>query len=246
MTVKDYFSAHSADYQRYRPGYPAELFDYLALTAPALNVALDVGTGNGQAAAELARHFALVLAGDPSANQLKHAVPNARVSYVRHAAERLPVRSAAVDLLAVAQAAHWFDFAPFYAEARRVVRPGGIVALFTYSLFRVDAVVDALVDRFYRDRVGRYWPPERRYVDEHYRSLPFPLEELPAPKFRLEVSWPREALLSYVGTWSAVERCRAASGVDPVPELAAALAVSWPAGTARKLHFPIHLRIGRV
>ena len=246
MSVKDHFSAGSADYQRYRPSYPAELFDFLAATAPALRVALDVGTGNGQAAGALARHFGVMLAGDPSANQLRHAVPHERVHYLRHAAERLPVRGGSADLLAVAQSAHWFDFPPFYAEARRVLRPNGIVALWTYSLFRLDTAVDAAVDRFYRDRIGVYWPPERRYVDDHYRSLPFPLEELPAPEFELNVDWPFEALMSYIGTWSAVGRCRAATGVDPVPELAAGLRTSWPAGAVRRIRFPIHLRIGRV
>ena len=246
MSVKDYFSAASADYRRFRPGYPGELFEFLAAAAPSRRVALDVATGNGQAAGAMARHFELVLAGDPSANQLKEAAPHERVHYVRHAAERLPVRTGAADLLAVAQAAHWFDFPPFYSEARRVLRPNGIVALWTYSLFRVDAAVDAAVERFYRDRVGAYWPPERRYVDEHYRSLPFPLEELPAPGFELNVDWPLEALMSYIGTWSAVGRCRGATGVDPVPELAGALRAGWPAGAIRAIRFPIHLRIGRV
>ena len=127
-----------------------------------------------------------------------------------------------------------------------MLRPRGIVALWTYSLFRVDAAVDAVVERFYRDRLGPYWPPERRYVDDHYRSLPFPLEELPAPEFELTVRWPFEGLLRYIGTWSAVGRCRSATGVDPVPELAAALAGGWPQGAVRAIRFPIHLRIGRV
>jgi len=246
VSVKDYFSAGSADYRRYRPGYPGELFDFLAAEAPSRQVALDVATGNGQAVADLAAHFDVVLASDLSANQLRQAVPHDRVHYVRHAAERLPVRSSCADLVAVAQSAHWFDFAPFYAEARRVLRPRGVVALWTYSLFRVDAAVDAVVDGFYTDRVGAYWPPERRHVDERYLSLPFPLAELSAPSFELKVDWSREALLSYVATWSAVGRCRAATGVDPVPELARALTGQWPAGEARAIRFPIHLRIGRV
>ena len=246
MNVKDYFSAGSPDYRRFRPGYPAALFDFLAAATPSRRVALDVATGNGQAAGEMARHFEFVLAGDSSANQLKEAAAHERVHYVRHTAERLPVRTGAADLVAVAQAAHWFDFPPFYSEARRVLRPRGIVALWTYSLFRVDSAVDTVVERFYRERVGPYWPPERRYVDNHYRSLPFPLEELPAPEFELSVDWPFEALMSYIGTWSAVGRCRSATGVDPAPELALALSAGWPQGAARSIRFPIHLRIGRV
>ncbi len=246
MSVKDHFSGQSAEYQLYRPGYPPELAAFLAATAPGTALALDVATGNGQAALDLARHFDLVLAGDVSWNQLQHRARNERVRYLRHSAEALPVRDEAADLLAVAQAAHWFEFTRFYAEARRVLKHGGVVALWTYSLFRADAAVDAIVDDFYRGPVGSYWPPERRHVDAHYRSLPFPFDELPAPGFELKVDWPLAAVVNYVGTWSAVERYRKALGSDPLPELAAALAPLWPSGGTRKFRFPIHLRIGRV
>ena len=110
----------------------------------------------------------------------------------------------------------------------------------------MDAAVDALVDAFYRVRVGSYWPPERRHVDEHYASLAFPFEQLPAPAFELKVEWPLGALVNYVGTWSAVERFRAATGSNPLPELAAALEPHWPPGGRREFRFPIHLRIGRI
>jgi SAM-dependent methyltransferase len=246
VSFKDHFSRHSADYQQYRPHYPRELAGYLAATAPGTALALDAATGNGQAAVDLALYFERVLASDASENQLRHAVHHGRVSYLRHAAESLPVRSGVVDLLAVAQAAHWLDLPRFYAEARRVLKPNGIVALWSYGLFRVDAAVDAVVGTFYSDRVGRYWPPERRWIDDGYRSLPFPFDELSAPPFELTAEWPLEAVIHYVGTWSAVMRCRELTGEDPLPGLRAQLAPDWPQGGTRRLRWPIHLRIGRV
>lgn len=245
MGFQDHFSRQAEAYGLYRPRYPSELCAYVASQAPSRTLALDVATGNGQAACDLAAHFECVLASDASAAQLAQAMPHSRVRYLRHAAERLPVATGVVDVVVVAQAAHWFDLPRFYAEARRVLRPGGLVAIWTYGTMRVDAGVDRAVDTFYRDVVGRYWPPERRHVESGYRTLQFPLDELPAPAFELVTDWSLERTIRYVGTWSAVGRYRAALGRDPLPDLEAALRPSWPAGGDRRLRWPIHLRLGR-
>jgi len=245
MSFKDHFSRQAADYDRYRPAYPPALLAHVAALAPGRDLALDVATGNGQAAIGLAGEFERVLASDASASQLARARPHPRVQYLRHTAERLPLRAAAVDALVAAQAAHWFDFPAFYAEARRVMKPGGIVALWTYERPQAGPDVDAAIDVFYRDVVGPYWPPERRHVEAAYRSLPFPLTETPAPPFSLTTDWTREDLMHYVGTWSAVDRYRTQTGRDPLPALASTLAALWPDGSARKLIWPIHLRLGR-
>lgn len=52
---KDHFSGHAKQYARYRPAYPAALYDWLAGEAPARHCAWDVASGNGQAAVEIAR-----------------------------------------------------------------------------------------------------------------------------------------------------------------------------------------------
>lgn len=247
VPFKDHFSRQAAEYARYRPGYPPALFEFLAAQSPARRLAIDCATGNGQAAVGLAAHFARVLAVDASQAQLAHALPHPRVSYLAAPAERLPIAGGAADLVAAAQAAHWFHFARFYAECRRVLRPGGLVALWTYEKFKVDPTIDAALDHFYTEVIGAYWPPERRYVEQGYRSLPFPFEERAAPEFELSLKWDRATVLRYVGTWSAVQRYRDSLGADPMPLLEAALVRSWPdeAGT-RELAWPIHLRLGSV
>jgi SAM-dependent methyltransferase len=246
VTFKDHFSRVARDYQQYRPRYPPELAAHLAALSPRRELALDLATGNGQAAVDLAQHFERVLASDASAGQLAHAAPHARVTYLRHSAEMLPVRDAVADLVAVAQAAHWLDFARFYAEARRVLRPGGVVALWAYGPFRIDDEIDRRVHAFYDGVVGPYWPPERRYIEAGYRTLPFPLAELPAPQVAFASDWTLQQVISYVGTWSAVDRYRAANGADPLPRLAAELAPLWPDAGTRRVEWPIHLRLGRV
>lgn len=176
---------------------------------------------------------------------LAQAMAHPRVQYLRHPAERLPVAGGTADLVAVAQAAHWLDLPRFYAEARRALRPGGILALWTYSNLRVESGCDAVLDRFYCDRVGAYWPVERRHVEAGYRTLPFPLTELHAPAFELSGDWSLERVVAYVGTWSAVARCRAADGADPLPALAGELSVPWAGAPVRPVRWPLHLRLGR-
>lgn len=244
MSFKDHFSRQSAAYSRYRPAYPEALVDFVAAQAPGRRVALDCATGNGQAAVALAGRFGAVLAIDGSPSQLCRARPHPRVHYVTGHAERLPVRDRSVELVAAAQAAHWFDFARFHAECRRVLVPHGVVALWTYEKFRVNDAVDAVIDDFYANVVGRDWPAERRYVEQGYRTLPFPWRELPAPAFALETDWELEQVMGYLASWSSVQRFKERTGRDPLPALAPRLAALWPRSVALRLRWPIHLRIG--
>jgi SAM-dependent methyltransferase len=150
-----------------------------------------------------------------------------------------------VSLVAVAQAVHWFDFDRFYAECRRVLVPGGVVAVWTYELFHSTRAVDAVIDRLYRDTVGAYWPPERKYVEAAYQTLPFPWAELDAPRFDLRTDWSLEQVVGYLGSWSAVQRYQDAKGADPLPSVQSELAAAWPSSETVRLIWPIHLRIGR-
>jgi SAM-dependent methyltransferase len=246
-TFKDHFSAQSAAYSRYRPGYPRELIAFVASCAPGRALAVDCATGNGQAAVALAEHFDKVVAVDASRDQIERAAAHPRVDYVCTTAENLPVADGAVDLVVAAQAAHWFDFERFYVECRRVLAPGGAFAAWTYEKFRVDPEVDAIIDRFYTGVVGPYWPPERRHVESGYRTLPFPWRDMPAPAFLLETRWDLDQVMGYLATWSAVQRYKEANDQrDPLPDLREQLASRWPVdGAARLVAWPIHLRVGR-
>ena len=193
----------------------------------------------------IAPHYDTVLALDGSLTQLGRATAHPRVAYVAALAERLPVADRSVDLVVAAQAAHWFDFGRFHAECARVLAPGGAVVAWTYEKFRVDAAVDAVVDDFYRDVVGPYWPPERRYVEEGYRTLPFPWAEVPAPAFELQTDWDLAQVIGYLGSWSSAQRYKDALGEDPLRRLEAPLAAAWGGTAVRRIRWPIHLRAGR-
>jgi hypothetical protein len=246
-TFPDHFSGHAELYRRYRPTYPAELYAWLAEISPGCAAAWDCATGSGQAAVGLAPHFELVVATDASAEQIGHARAHPAVRYVRAAAERAPLADASVDLITVAQAVHWFHLDAFYAEARRVARRGAHVAVWTYSLVRVGAAVDAVVDWFYDQVVGPWWPPERRHVHERYQRLPFPFARVRAPSFDMRPRWTRADLLGQLSTWSSVNRYRKERGTDPLDLLRPKLAEKWPdAEETRDVSWPIHLRVGRL
>lgn len=245
--IADHFSHAAALYAECRPGYPAELFEFLAGMCDQRSHAWDAGTGSGQAAIALARHFETVIASDASIEQLAHARAHSRVHYVSAASETSPLAPSCIDLVCVAQAVHWFKFNPFYEEVRRVSRPGGIIALWTYLLPVMNDDFNDLVRQFWFETLGPYWPPERRYVDEMYRTLPFPFHDLDVPEFSIRLQWTVNQFLGYLRTWSAVGRYRKQHGVDPVLAIAPALTTLWAGNSEiRTLTWPVIMRLGRV
>jgi SAM-dependent methyltransferase len=217
LGFKDHFSQVAAQYAAFRPTQPPALLDWVVSLAAARELAWDCGTGNGQVAVGLAEWFARVYATDASASQIAHATPNDRVQYAVAPAEASGLPAGCVDLITVSQALHWFDIDAFNREATRVLVPGGAIAVWTYQTPTVEpAVLGALFLRFARDTVGAYWPPERRLVEDGYRAVPFPFDEVAAPPFELRAEWTLAQLAGYLRTWSATMRYAAAHGADPV------------------------------
>jgi SAM-dependent methyltransferase len=245
IEFKDYFSGHAADYAAYRPAYPPALFQLLATLPRRRELALDCATGNGQAAVGLAERFARVVAIDASREQLANARRHPRVEYRLARAEETGLEAGTVDLVSVAQGLHWFDFDSFYAEVRRLLAPGGAIAAYTYNLARVAPEVDRIVDRLAYEVVVAYWPPERRWVDEEYRTLPFPFAEVATPRIENQADWDLGRMLLYIGTWSAVRRYREATGRDPIKLLQDELTAAWGGpGRQRRVRWPMFLRAG--
>ena len=244
MSFADHFSGHAADYARYRPDYPAALYVHLTgLCARRVRV-WDCGTGNGQAALGLAAHFHDVIATDPAFNQVRNAEAAANVHYAVARAEAAPLADASVDLITVAQALHWFEFDRFYTQARRVLTRGGVLAVWGYGLNEISTEVDDVIHHYYTDIVGPYWPRERRYLDERYTTIPFPLAEEAAPSFYMEATWSLAEFRGYLATWSAAQRYARERGHDPLGLIDAPLAAVW--GPApRRVAWPMYLRVGR-
>jgi SAM-dependent methyltransferase len=246
LTFKDHFSERAGEYARFRPRYPTGLFQALAALAPGRRLVWDCGTGNGQAAAALAAHFEQVVASDASAEQLAHAELNPRVVYRRSLESDSGLGDGTVDLVTAAQALHWFDVAAFYAEVRRVLRPGGVIAVWCYNLPRTEPRIDALLDGFGNETVGPHWAPERRHVRAGYRDLPFPFAEQPFPAFAMEREVTLPELAGYLDTWSAVRSYRKAHGADPVGPVIQEIERVWgDPDRPRVFRWPLSGRLGK-
>lgn len=227
-----------------RPDYPPELFAWLAQQAPAHHAAWDCATGNGQAAFGLAKHFQRVHATDASAQQIANAQPHASIDYAVASGERSNLPDTCVDLITVAQAAHWFDLPAFYTEARRTLKPDGVLAMWCYGLTRIDSEVDRIMAHFDQRIVGPYWPRERRHIDNAYEDLGFPFQRIRAPEFEMQKHWSRVQFLAYIASWSAVQRYQKVRGSNPVDWLNQALDQVWNRDELREVYWPIAMLAG--
>ena len=243
---KDLFSRQAASYARFRPTYPPALFDWLASVTSTRRVAVDVGAGNGQAAQALAAHFERVIALEPSAAQLANAPSFDRVVFQRGAAEATGLEEAAAGLLVAAQAFHWFDHAAFFAEVKRVVRPGGTLAIWCYAIAAITPEVDAVVHELYQAILGPYWEPERRLVETGYATVAVPFPAMEAPSFEMRLEWSFEQLLGYLTTWSSRERYLRETGKDPLQPLLGRLETVWAGAATRPVTWPLFVRAFRV
>lgn len=244
---QDHFSGTAADYAAHRPGYPSALVDFVADVAPHQGTAWDAGCGSGQLSVMLADCFEHVVATDASHAQIAHATPHPNVEYRCARAEDSGLPDASVDLAVAAQAAHWFELDAYHAEVRRVARPGAIIALASYGVMRIDEAVDRVVQRFYSEVLGPYWPVERRHVESGYRSLPFPFEEIDVPELEMHAEWKVADLLGYVDTWSAVRALKRAEGRERYQAFRRDLMEAWGSEpSTRDVRWPLALRAGRI
>jgi SAM-dependent methyltransferase len=245
-SFEDHFSGHSAQYAQHRPHYPDEIYTYLASIAPARSLAWDCGTGSGQAAIGLAKHFDKVYATDASAEQISHAYPHENVEYRAEPAEHVSLEGSSVDLVTIAVAIHWFHFDDFYREAKRVLKPDGILAAWTYNSVEISPEIDALVWHYYREIVGEYWPERIRYIEQRYETLPFPFEEIIPPPFSMEIHWSLIQLAGFLDSWSATQRYKAQKGQHPLERIWDKLADAWgDENGKRRIRWQLHFRIGR-
>lgn len=246
-TFKDHFSSVSMDYAAFRPSYPRELSDYIGGIAESHDAVLDCGCGAGQLSTLLADRFKRVVATDASEEQLKNAKPHPRITYRLAVAEQSGLEDASVDVVTVAQAAHWFELDSFYAEVRRVLRPGGAIVLITYGVIEADGEVGRIISHFYFDVIGHYWPPERRHVETRYQSLPFPFAEAHPPAMSMSLQWSVDELLGYIDTWSALRNAEDALGRLPFENFSAKLRAAWgDPGSKREIRWPLSMRVGHV
>ena len=194
-------------------------------------------------AGQLATIFEQVYATDISINQLSHAVQKPNIQYTKQASEKTLFKNAIFDLVTVGQAVHWFNFDAFYSEVNRVLKKDAVIAIFGYALFQSNAATDEVINFFYNEIIGDHWAPERRFLDEGYKTIPFPFKEIEAPAIEMKQQWSIERLLGYLNTWSAVKAYEKAKGENPVELVKEQLRESF--GEVGEVNFPLLLRVGK-
>lgn len=244
--MKDNFSTQSDKYAKYRPTYPSGLFEFLNANVQDKRFAWDCGTGNGQVAYELAKTFDTVFATDISQTQIDHALQATNISYSVQPAEKTNFDTGLFDLIVVAQAIHWFDFNKFYAEARRTAKNNALLCVVGYGKLEIAKHIDDVISDFYGNVIGMYWDKERKYIDENYKTIPFPFNEIQTPNFAIIQHWTLEHLVGYLNTWSAVKHFIKQHNHNPIDKLQKDLAQRWGNEQTKQVRFPLLLRIGRV
>ena len=245
MQPLDRFSGHANLYAQYRIDYPADLYDFVLSFTKNRQTAWDCATGNGQVAGALAEFFTQVEATDISETQLILAVKKPNINYQISTAEQSPFADNTFDLITVAQALHWFDVAAFHQEVRRVAKPGAVIAEWGYGLVQLGPDLDPIMLDFYRNRIGPYWDPQRKYIDDAYATLPFPFTDVRQAEFTARRTWSLDRFLNYLRTWSAVRQYIHENEEDPIVGLGEEFAPIWGEGE-REVRFPIFLRVGLV
>lgn len=246
FNFEDHFSKHSEQYVQFRPHYPDEIYAYLASIAPGHSLAWDCGTGNGQAAIGLAKYFDKVHATDASAEQISRAYPHDKVEYRVEPAEHVSLDTSSTDLVTVAVAIHWFNFDEFYREVKRVLKPDGILAAWTYNLPEISQDIDPLIHRYYSEILNGYWPERIHYLEEGYKTIPFPFEEIVPPPFVMEINWNLIQFAGFLDSWSATQRYKTQKGQHPLEIIWPQLTAAWgDEDEPRLIRWPLHFRIGK-
>jgi len=244
-SFEDRFSSQADAYARYRPQYPAALYEWIALIAPGHDQAWDCGTGSGQAAMGLTRRFRSIIATDPSAQQIANAPAHPQIEYRVAPAEESGLADQSVDAITVAVALHWFDLDRFYAEVKRVLKPGGVIAAWGYTRPRIAPEIDRVLAHYDTVLLQDYWSPRLQLLRDQYRTIAFPCDEITAPEFTAETRWTPAELVGHLSSWSGTQAYRDAHGADPIDLIRAELEQAWGDAEQRLVRWPLFVRASR-
>ncbi|MBK7763516.1 MAG: class I SAM-dependent methyltransferase [Bacteroidetes bacterium] len=243
----DFFSVQSAHYAKYRPVYPQDLYDFIIHHVNERQLVWDVATGSGQAALALSAFFDTVYASDFSAEQLAQAKQAPNISYHLESAESSSLANESVDLITVATALHWFDQPKFYAEADRVLKPNGVMFVWSYGGCRIEPDIDKVMDEFNFRFLYNYWHEGAKMNwEDKYQSIELPFTNIETPNFIAKANYTLDEVMNYMFSWSGVQTYIRQEGRNPLeivyPEL---LKVWGDPEMKREIHWYLHSKCSR-
>lgn len=194
---------------------PAEFLRWLAALPLRRDLCIECGAGRAELSAHLKPVFNRVVATDAA------PVRDARcyVPVQRARAEALPFPDSSVDLLFSMQAAHHFDLSDHKKEAKRVLRPSGIFAMFAWG----EVELPHRVEHAYApvlEAISPFWEVERDWVVGGYQGVTFSGHCIDLPRFHLTKWLTPEGLETEMASWSAVQSALAHDIEFPEPRLA--------------------------
>ncbi len=247
MDFKDYFSTQAKEYSKNRPKYPKELFVYLSSLVNEHKTAWDCATGNGQAAIGLEPYFDKIIATDASSSQIEHAELHPKIEYHTATAENSGLESDSIDLLTVATAIHWINSELFFPEVKRIVKNGGVIAVWTYSESKINDEVDKVSKYFTQDIVGKYWAPEIKKAWDFENEILLPFETIETPSFEFHLNWDLNDYLKFLYTWSATHNYIKETGNNPIELVYDDFLKAWKdKEVKRDMKLDLILKAGRV
>eukprot|EP00879_Flechtneria_rotunda_P016172 GHRR01016916.1.p1 GENE.GHRR01016916.1~~GHRR01016916.1.p1 ORF type:complete len:236 (+),score=62.13 GHRR01016916.1:363-1070(+) len=167
-----------------------------------------------------------VIGQDGSEEQLQHAVSLPNIQYQHRDAHDTGLPDQSADLVVVAQALHWFDHPKFYSEVRRILKPSGAFAAWTYalpSLVHKDHPANAVLLHLYEGVLGSYWNPKRKLVESGYRGCE-PSDQdfvvVTRKYFKSSNQQTVDELIGYLQSWSAYNTYIQQQKMQPDPLVA--------------------------
>jgi len=246
LEFNDHFSKQAKEYALYRPKYPPEMFEFLSGLVKEHSVAWDSATGNGQAALGLAEHFDKVIATDASEAQISRAFPHPKIEYRVAPAESSGLDSSSIDLITVASAIHWLDSEKFYSEVKRVLKPGGVIAVWVYDGIFINPEIDRVIHEYVSEKLDKHWPKQSAISWNFEKEIQLPFEKIDCPEFNIRLNWSPKDYLDFLYTWSSTQNYIKAHGSDPFDELRMQLLNIWGAeNEKRPVKMPLMIKAGR-
>jgi SAM-dependent methyltransferase len=247
VSMRTFDGQSSTYYSRTRPLYPAELYYWLSQQVAAPSVVWDCACGTGQASVDLAAYFDRVEASDISESQITAATPHRKVNYQVCPAENTPYPDHYFDVVCVAHALHWFNLEAFWAELKRVLKPGGMFVCWGYNWLQVGEAEDKAIAESVLPHLAAYWPPQSRLLWNQYRDIQFPFALIEVPEFELSCHWTVTQTLDFIRTWSASQLRIQEQGEEFLVNASPIIRDAWSEPSKKQeVRLPFFVKAGRL